>query len=199
MVRPSGSSAALRAAFGQPSSWLTGHRLAGVFNKPQQVVSNPAAVAVYPRRLEFTGAPSKNYRGAQQDPVVSMTRVLKEYPAKSEKTFLWSTALPHCSPCIWITGVSNKKYRGAPQGLPGRPAKHTGAPHKDYRGVQQEVPGRPTRITGAPSKSFRQTSCKNGYFEAAIQYAVVLCLLYCYCLCREPKNRESKEVVDLDE
>jgi hypothetical protein len=50
------------------------------------------------------------------------------------------------------TGVPNKSYRGAQQGLPGCPTKSTGVPNKKYRGAQQKVPGCPTKSTGVPNK-----------------------------------------------
>jgi len=65
------------------------------------------------------------------------------------------------------TGVPNKDYRGARQGLPGSPTRTTGVPNKDYRGAQQKLPGCPTKTTGVPNKLLSLKVLQNGVFRVA--------------------------------
>lgn len=158
MARPSGSSAALRAAFGYPSRRFKEYLLAGVFNKPRQVVSNRTVVTIYSRKLEFTGASNKyslSYRGAQQEIPGRSTRPRRVYdtrvkrmPCKTEKNAL-SINDPVRFPPSYLD------YRGAQQELPGRPTSFAGVSSKTYRGTEQELPGCPAKHTGVADEYCR--------------------------------------------
>jgi hypothetical protein len=148
----------LGAAFRQLSRRFIGYRLAGVFNKPQQVVSNRTVVTIYSRKLEFTGAPSKNflsYRGAQQE--------IPGRPARSRSVYDTHVKRMSCKTRRNVSLIHDSAplfpsyldYRGVQQEIPGRPAKIAGAPSKTYRGARRGMPGCPAKHTGAPDEECR--------------------------------------------
>jgi excisionase family DNA binding protein len=79
------------------------------------------------------------------------------------------------------TGAPSKDYRGAQQGLPGRPAKSTGAPSKKYRGAQQGLPGCPAKSTGVPNKPLSRKVLQNGIFWDAFWRLFVFVSLVVLC------------------
>jgi hypothetical protein len=117
-----------------------------------------------------TGVPNKDLRKAAG-------RLPHQGPQTSRKRAPFDPVRPH----LKHTGVPNKSYRGAQQGLPGSPTKSTGVSNKKYRGAQQVLPGRPTKTTGVPNKWHFLKLLQNEVFCVVFRgsfvfvYLVVLC------------------------
>jgi hypothetical protein len=121
------------------------------------------------------------YRGAQQKLPGCPTRISGRWPAgdpsnphtQAENASPWAPWNPTSnlpgSPTR-ITGVPDKRYRGAQQKLPGCPTKTTGVPNKDYRGAQQKLPG-------CPTSTLHQNCCKTGFFASCFWAPLFLFIL----------------------
>src|SRR5919112_1626669 len=87
------------------------------------------------------------------------------------------------APRSLATPPPTSAYRGARQGLPGRPTSAAGVPDKNYRGPRQKLPGSPANTTGVPDKNYRgarqvafhKIAAKRG-FSCRVFWSLCFCL-----------------------